>query len=171
MQLKVAMGAMRFIANMFKEGSVESLGITQEDFKQLSSEVPWLSSDRNRMSYVLGSLLSSTMDAISVPRFEMPAEYVAAGIAVFVAPMNVHAACRFMERSGTAQELSRGVESIEPVGARQLYALVVQLVTDPESSYAKVLFEKRTGIAIAHVTSDTRSAYKIGKPASKGGVK
>jgi len=148
MQYKVARSAMSFIAMEARNGSLESLGVTREDFNKLTSHSPWLGTDRNRMMLTLNSLLSSTMDVIGVPRFQKPAEYVAAGIALFVAPTNVQAACRFMENIPTAESLGRAIDRPDVVQSQQLFSLVVQLIGDPESSHAKHLFEKNTTIRI-----------------------
>lgn len=148
MQFKVARGAMMMIANMGKVGQLDMVGISRDDFEKVSGETVWLGTDRNRVSQVLNNLLCGALDVIGVPRFQLPAEYIAAGIALFVAPVNSHAACRFMEKVPTAQALGRGADESEMCTARQLFALVTQLVADPMNSHAKVLFEKNTGLAL-----------------------
>lgn len=165
MQYKVARGAMALIANQAKHGSLDTLGVSAEDFKKLSGDSPWMSTDRNRMNLVLSSLLSSTMDIIGVPRFQMPAEYIAAGIALFIAPINVQIACRFMERVPSAETLGRGLENSDIVTASQLFALVCQLVADPATSHAVILFERNTSIRIenAHIYGDKESEKSSGQ--------
>lgn len=162
MQYKVARGAMSMISEQSLNGSIDTLGVSSEDFKKLSASVPWMATDRNRMMMILTSLLSSTMDIIGVPRFQLPAEYIAAGIALFVAPINVQTACRFMERTPTAEQLGRGVERGDVVTAQQLFALTIQLIADPDTSHAVILFERNTGVRIenAHMYSEDEEKSK-----------
>jgi hypothetical protein len=148
MQYTVARGAMKMIAQMGRVGQLETMGISEDDFERVTGKTPWLGTDRNRITQSLNAMLCGTLDALSIPRFEMPAEYVSAGIALFVDPINVHSACRFMENIPTAQALGRGADESEICTARQLFALVVQLVGDPERSVAKVLFERNTKISL-----------------------
>lgn len=148
MQYRVARGAMALIANQAKHGDLDTLGVTREDFMKLSADVPWMASDRNRMNLVFYSMLSTTLDIIGVPRFQLPAEYIAAGISLFISPINVQAACRFFERVPTAESLGRGLDQADVCTAKQLYALCVQLIADPETSHAKVLFEKNTSLRL-----------------------
>jgi len=165
MQYKVARGAMALIAHQCKNGDLDSMGVTLEDFKKLTSHTPWLAPDRNRMNQVFNSIMSGTMDVVGVPRFQMPAEYIAAGIAMFVAPINIHVACRFMERIPTAESLGRGLDQADMCTAQQLFSLVVQLVADPETSHAKVLFERNTQMRIENSAfhADENSSVESGK--------
>lgn len=151
MQYKVACGNMSLIANMARNGDLSTFGVTREDFNKLCGNAPWLANDRNRMRMTLESMLSSTMDVIGVPRFQMPAEFVAAGIALFIAPINIQTCCRFMERIPTAESLGRAADDSDVMTARQLFALCVQLVSDPVSSHAKELFERNTGIRMENM--------------------
>lgn len=147
-QYSVARGAMSQIAAQFEAGSIDMFGVTLEDWKKLSAAKPWIANDRTRMAFIFNSLMSSTTNVIGVPAFQMPAEYIAAGIALYVHPINVHAACRFLERLPTAEEQGRAVEGTDKVTAAQLFALVVQLMADPQRSHAVAMFEKYTNLRI-----------------------
>lgn len=148
MQFTVARGAMKFICDQYKMNNIETFGVSVEDFRKLSGHAFWIATDRTRMKATLEALLSASMDVVGIPRFQMPAEYIAAGIALFVAPNNVHSACRFMERVPTAEHLGRAVDSSDKATADQLFALVVQLISDPQHSSAVALFERNTGLRI-----------------------
>jgi hypothetical protein len=91
------------------------------------------------------------MDSLGVPRFQVPAEWIAACIAIFVAPINIQVACRFFEVSQTAEATGRGVDEVDPCTAKQLFALVQQLISDPDSSHAKVLFERNVGVRLQKI--------------------
>ena len=148
MQLNVARGAMSLVGSMGKAGHLSSLGLTQTDFNKLTGEVPWLAVDRNKVSQTFHTLMNGTIDVLGIQRFEIPAEWIAANIAMYIAPINVHVACSFFSRTSTAEALGRGVTEPNPVSSAQLFALVVQLIASPEASSARELFERNTGIAI-----------------------
>jgi len=147
MQYAVAKAAMRFIAEQSSRGYLDHIGITEEDYRFVSaSDQPWQQKDRNRVTHILNCLMSSTLDAQGIPRMDkIPAEYLAANIVVHVGPLNSLAACRFMEMGVPAQDLGRGVDSMEQCTARQIFALVIQLYADPAASLAKITFEKKLG--------------------------
>jgi len=146
---EVAKGTMNLIANQCKEGWLETCCITKDDFDKLTAPVCWLSVDRNRVTQTFFSLLYGTVDAIGIPRFTLPAEYIASAISVYIDPVNVLVACRFFEKVPTAEGLGRGVDNIENVTSKQLFGLVVQLVADVENSNARCLFEKKTGLVVS----------------------
>lgn len=148
MQYRTATGCMSTIAAMGRKGMLGSIGITEEDFTKVSSDTPWLGSDRNRVEQAFKCLLYGTIDACGIPRFQLPAEYIAAGISIFVSPVNIHVACRFLERIPTAEQLGRGADDSDPITCRQLFAIVSQLVGDPINSASVKMFEKNTGLKI-----------------------
>lgn len=148
MQYKVAQGNMSFLARQAKQGHLDNIGVSMDDFRKVTQDVPWLGVDRSRVNSTLNTLITSTVDIIGMSRFQLPAEYIAAGIAMFVAPINVNAACIWMERAPTSEDLGRGLDEPLSCTASQLFALVTQLLADPEHSSAKHLFEKNTSIAI-----------------------
>lgn len=163
MQYKVCAGAMLVIAQMFEKADLNTLGVSVVDFKKVSGPNVWSATDRSKMAFIMNSLLSSTINIIGCAPFQLPAEFIAAGIALWVHPINIHAACRFMERVATAESLGRGIENGDLVKAQQLFALIIQLKSDPDTSHAVVLFERNTGIRM----SDPRYAEK--KPDEKKG--
>jgi len=162
MQYQVARGTMSLLAQMGKNGQLDTLGISEDDFEKLNGQTPWIASDRNRVTQTLDALLCGTMDVIGVPRFQLPAEYIAGGIALFVAPINTHVACRFMEKVPSAEALGRGVDEAETCTAKQIFALVIQLLADPINSHAKHLWEKNTTLKIERAVK-TEKANKGGK--------
>lgn len=146
-QLNVARGAMNMVAQMGKAGYLSNLGLTKDDFDKVTSDLPWLGSDRNRVTQAMNSLMFGTIDVLGLPRFQIPAEWIAACITVFVNPVNTHVACRFFERVTSADALGRNAE-FDDVTAERLFSLVCQLHADPSSSAARALFEKNTNLKI-----------------------
>lgn len=160
MQYKVARGLMDYIAKQAQKGELESAGISQEDFELVTGPRVWTGYERNRVTQSFHALLQGSVILAGLPPFQMPAEYLAAGVALFVHPMNAQAICRIIEKAPSAESLGRGVEH-ETCTAKQIFGLVVQLVADPTNSHAKSLFEKRTGLKI-------QEAEMLGKKPKQG---
>jgi len=78
---------------------------------------------------------------------------MAAGIAVFVAPVNIAVACQYAPTTGEGEKLARGVVS-SPVLPKQLFALVSMLYKEEGRSSARILFEKKCGIELAKVMNN-----------------
>lgn len=153
LSLEIANSGMQLLANLGQAGMLESSGVSREDFKRLVSPLPWLSPDRNRMTATLHTMIVGSTDALGLPRFPLPAEYIAAGIVMFVSPTNIHAACTYMARSHDAETMARQINNSqvalpEPVNPERLFALVVQLYGSTSRSAARVLFEKNTGLSL-----------------------
>jgi len=144
---EIAKSAMQLIANTGKQGHLAMIGVSQADFDMLTGQLPLTQGERNRAHNTLGALLNVSCDIIGAPRFTLPAEYVAAGIALFVAPINAQALCRVMERSPSAGELAIN-QGYENCSAEQLFALVVSLYGDSGTNEAKEIFETKTSLAI-----------------------
>lgn len=137
---------------LIKEGAVndafEALGIIPEDFDLVCSSIPYIGDDRLRVTNVLNSLIWGTLDVVGLPRIEVPTEFIASVLAVFVAPGNLAVASRWMETGSSAEDLVSG-GSLEPVSARQLFALCCQLQSDAPVATAR--WEQRTGRAVKRV--------------------
>jgi len=150
MNYEVAASSMRLLANIGRKGFLDGLGVARADFDRFIGDEPWLSTDRNRMTSVLNTMINASVDAMGLPRFDLPAEYIAAGIALFVSPVNVHGCCVFAARGAKpAEEMGRMAQT-ESVTPDRLFALVMQLFSNQRTS-ARALFEKNTQIALDKV--------------------
>jgi len=161
LNLEVARSGMRFLANLGRAGMLENSGISHADFERLVDAVPWAASERNRMTQCLQTVIEGSVDALGLERFPLPAEYRAAGIAMFVHPCNVHAACRFMANAPSTDDLAREsqISASSPrrgADADQLFALCQMLFSDDVRNSARVLFQKNTGLAIEQMEMKKR---------------
>lgn len=147
MNYEVAVGCMKMISNIGREGFLDGLGVSKGDFDRLVGDAPWLGCDRNRMTSCLHALLNASVDSMGLPRFNLPAEFVAAGISVFVSPVNLHSACVFTSVQGTAEDIGR-MATVCPTTPDQLFALVVQLYGSQARSAARAQFMKHTGLEL-----------------------
>jgi len=145
---QVTVSALSLIAQEGRLGHLNNVGLSAEDFNKLVSPIPWLNSDRNRVTSALHIMLSSPLDAQGISRFNLPAEYVAAAIGLLVAPNNIKLACRWVERPMPAGELGQGIEEIEKCTAQQLFALIVQFHGGNEWCLARQQFEKNTKLKL-----------------------
>ena len=149
MELKyaTAKGSMTLLRSMDYEEIFKGCGITPEEFKLLVGRSIWLGSDRASVRKSLDACLAGAMDLTGVPRIEMPAEYIAATIVVFVAPVNIMKACAWMENQRPAEAISGASSSPELVSSGQLFALCNRLIENDDLAVQQS-FEKRVGIAI-----------------------
>ncbi|AXH76711.1 MAG: external scaffolding protein [Microviridae sp.] len=149
LNLDTAQGAMRLISNIGRRGFIDGIGISKAEFDRFIGDEQWMATDRNRMTVVLHTLLNASVDAMNLPRFDLPAEYIAAGIAMFVSGINTLPACIFGPQAPSAEMMGRGpAGSVQPCTAQQVFALVVQLFDSPGRNAARAQFEKATGLAL-----------------------
>ncbi len=144
----VAVNCMRLIRDGGVNDAFESLGIIPEDFDLVCRSVPWIGNDRLRVTTVINSLCHGTVDVCGLPRIEIPAEFIASVLSMFVSPGNLMIACRWMEAEKAAEDLAAG-GSLEAVQAKKLFALCCQLVHEAPAATAQ--WEKRTGRAVRRV--------------------
>lgn len=153
LQMHVALGAMKLIRDGAVTGDLDAFGISPEDWFLTTGSGPWVGTDRQRVRATLDILVHGTVDVVGVPRFEVPSEYIAAVLAVFVGPTNMQLACRWMEGGSPAQVLAKGSSAEPPsdneqVTARTLFALVCDIYEGEHASAARASFVKRTNLAI-----------------------
>ena len=142
LSLSTALGAMRIVARSDYVQLLQIMGISEDDMKLVSGKVVWTQHERPRVRQVLDQLACGVLDVVGVERFEMPAEYLAAVIAVFVDPTNTMVACRVFENMRPAEEVLGNVPSGHPVQARVLFVLVAKLYGDRTGHETKQTFQK-----------------------------
>lgn len=150
-QLTVVKGAMRSLANGAACGALESLNILPQDLNLVCGSIPWQPVERNIVNRTLSTLLYGSLDLMGLDRFDPPAEYVAAGISMFVHDINKMVACKWMETGlPSAEYLGNPIGSVDssPVMAQQLFALVVQLNNDGEVTACRSQFEQRVNMVV-----------------------
>lgn len=148
LKFQTARGAMKLLAGSSYTEIFGSLGITKEEFEKVTRASCWVSQDRGEVRKTLDALCAGVMDVTGVPRFEMPAEYVAAVIVSYVNPTNIQVACRWMEGQRPA-EVVRGASSTPgQVDPAQLFVLCCMLYDDEACAEVAQLFEKRVSSAL-----------------------
>lgn len=99
--------------------------LTPQDMAFVGSDKLWLGTDRVQVNRVLSALCYGGLDLIGLPRFPVPAEFIAAVIARHVPAHNVLIACSMLERADWAENMINGVEA--PVTASVLCAHVMAI--------------------------------------------
>lgn len=161
----------RLLANGSVYGDFEAVGVTPDDLALVTGDRLWIASERNRVTRILDNCLYSTMDAVGIPRFEAPAEFIAAVVAVFVDPVNYMLASRFMETGRVADDIiDSDSPSLEPVTADKVFALLCRFYDSEDIEDLRDQFEKRVGWAIwyaEHRDADPDTATKRKKTSRK----
>lgn len=159
LQLATALGAMKILSDAAEADGLQSQGISSDDWDVTTGNRPWVGQERQRVTRTLDALMHGSMDIIGVQRFEAPAEYIAASIAMFVKPTNMMIACRWAEKQPSAQDIAAGaVVASEKVSANQLFSLVCELVGEDKTKQMQIQFDKRSNKKLL-------AAEKAGEPA------
>ena len=165
-QLAVVKSSMVALSKGAATGPIQALGLLPKELELITGDVPWRADQRIIVSKGLHTLMYSTMDTLGLQRFEVPAEYVAATIAMFVQPTNVMVACSWLEadlRSAAAVG-NPNVESIDrkEVKASQLFGLCLQMFKDCETiDTCRTQFENRVNMAINRpIDEETQNAVQ-----------
>lgn len=121
----ICYAAMAVISDTVKKVGIQSLGINQDDFDKTTGEAVWMSADRPVATRTIQQLCYGVMDAQNVPRIDLPAEYLAGIIALYVSPVNRFAACGWSAGEMLSVDLASRNEAPERFDASRLFALVL----------------------------------------------
>lgn len=154
-----AMGALEIIKTHANAATAISMGMTEKTYTDMTSAAPWIASQRADIRASLETLCHSSTEVMGLPRFELPAEYVAAVIAVFVHPCNIAVACSWMEgRLPRAMDLhGRGdstPQGMEHLTASQLFAMVLDILGNQDTGPVARAFNRNMSKKIEEATPD-----------------
>ena len=145
-------GHLTLIANGLHKPSINALGLSNDDWEQLTGNTPWTVSDRPKVSRTLTDLIYASVELLGLPRFRIPAEYVAAVVAVFVAPANIFAASSWVGSDLIASEDLISGKAASPVGTDEVFALVgVAYANAQQHTEFCNRFEANVGRRLAHI--------------------
>jgi len=154
---KVAKTMMLNIAAQGKAGYLDNIAVSKKDFDDVTKTALWVGTERNRITAAFYSMLTSVTDAFGFDRVKLPAEWIAGGIALFIAPCNWLIACRFFENQNITTADNQGRAKSGDgyyISADQLAAIAAQLEGDPDQSAAAYDFYRNTGITIDRFKTD-----------------
>ena len=152
-QYEVVKGCMTLLAEGAATGSLGSLGLLPQDVKRVTGGIPWNRDERLIVIRTLDALMFGTMDLLALPRFQVPAEYVAAVVSMFVHPCNLMVASMWMATSGLEAASSLGSPTsqsanCDSIDAATIFAIAAQLNEDGHSRACLQQFENRTTMAV-----------------------
>lgn len=163
--LSIAKGAMGILSNGGGRQILEDLGILPDELELVKQDISWTGNNRVSVTRTIDSLMYGTMDCLGLPRFEVPAEYIAAAIVQFCHPINYMVACRWMEGGSRTQDLANAGgpnaetpgERVERIGSAQLFSLVLQLHNDGQAQTARAQFERNVDRKIKQQELQTKN--------------
>lgn len=154
LSLSTALGAMSLLKDNSLNANLQNFGLNESDFDVLTQDTPWVAQQREQVRRTIDCIIHGLMDIVGVPRFEVPAEYIAAVLSTFVSGANMLIACRYMEGGSRAEELAVGNDNGERVKPQQLFALICQLRAGDAAVYEA--FAKKVGARIEKSTDNEK---------------
>lgn len=136
----------------FLSADFQALGITPMDWELLKQSTPWRRDQTQRVLRTISAVVYGTLEVMNMPKFNVPAEFVACTLAATVHPGNMFVACQWLayERltgvpaDDLAERTTTGWEQSTP---EQLLALVLKLMNSDANEKARKDFEYRVGVA------------------------
>lgn len=130
------------------EASLVGYGVTKLQLQKAMSPAPWIGGERAEVRRTLDSLIYASVDAAGLPRIDLPAEFVAAVLAIFVHPTNLMVACVFMEgRHNWVDDVARAandpVQGLERVSASELFGIICEILGDVEHPNVRTTIERK----------------------------
>jgi len=145
-RVELALGAMKMLVQSGYSGYVQACGVQEADFELLTQAKPWMNNgDMNRVSNTFQALFYAGTDKV-LARYEMPAEMIAGAICMFVHPMNLAAACGFIQRPRTAEQLAKGKEKDPGIPPSMLISLCLHVFEQAESNFLIKQFQTKIDI-------------------------
>jgi len=101
------------------------LDYNDDDIEFLRGDRLWLAHDRNRARRGIEAFAFTALDIVGLPRISLPAEFVAAVIALHVHPTNFQVASAIMDGVEWTEDILAGVQS--PLKASVIFAMVLKI--------------------------------------------
>ena len=160
LSLSTVRGALTVLSNGSVVDAAQSCGCTESDWKLLTGSKVFIGVDRPRVKRLLDNLIFGVVDTLGLPRFELPAEYAAACIAMFVNPVNYFPACSWIGTYARSEDIADyhgnldAVQGLETVSSSKLFALVMEIKGGGMCSPFAEALKKKTGIFTPGVTNE-----------------
>jgi len=151
----ICLSAMSVVAQTAKAHGIQGLGINPDDFKLLTGNKVWMSTDKHSVCRTLQSLIGGSMSAQGLPQMDLCAEYLAAIIAMFVAPVNYMAACSYMQGVYLDVDVAVRDDSPSKFSPSRLFGLVLLASSGEYKEYQK-LFNKDGKYMIEHAVEKAK---------------
>ena len=133
---------------MSSHRNLAAFGLTDGDWEVVTGADPWLSGDRHIARRAVEALVFGSMDAVGIARFEPPAEYIAAVIAFFVAPVNLIAAASYMSGKMPTSDTLHTQADYDNIDPSHLLSLISQVSSQDLEKFRR-RFEESVGKKMA----------------------
>ena len=160
-ELPIMLGAAQIILRQASHTFFNDNGVSEPDRKLFMQLAPWDRDKKVVVTRTLERVCFGLCDVMGIPRFQLPAEYVAAVIFLCVSPQNYHPACSWAERSVDSRPATDLAEQQDfgPCSASQLFGLLVLVHGDDISNTQfPALFHKACKLAPAIDEEDHKDA-------------
>lgn len=163
LSLSTVRGALTVLSNGSVVDAAQSCGCTESDWKLLTGSKVFIGVDRPRVKRLLDNIIYGVVDTLGLPRFELPAEYAAACIAMFVNPVNFFPACSWIGTYARSEDIADyhgnldSVQGLETVSSSKLFALVLEISGGGMCAPFAAALKKKTGIFTAGVQDEESS--------------
>lgn len=151
LKLNTAKGAMSVVLRQEFMDQARSMGMTEKEYNMVIGSKSWEGKERHIVKRCLENILYACVDSMGLARFALPAEFAAACIASFVYPTNYFAACSWLGNFHRADELGNfdgsvmtATDGLEKCSAQQLFALVLEIVSEDECALMARRFMEKT---------------------------
>lgn len=149
MSMASVRGSMRVLCESEIQDIVMSLGCTEADWKMVRGSKPWLGKDRPRVVRLLEGCFYGLIDTLGVPRFEVPAEFVAGTITIICHPTNYWVASAWLGNQRSSEDiLSEDIEGIEEVKPQQIFALCLEAESDEICAHVMQEFNNKVTVKL-----------------------
>ena len=153
LSLKTMFAATHVLRDEFTQSALPAMGINKMDFEVLQQQRMWNVQQRIQVQRTMQAIRDGLATAQGFEPYRAPAEFQAAIIEQFVAPVNRRAACAWLANVSlhTAADEAAGVAAgtAEPVTPSQLFALCLSCEADEDGFRSE--YESKTAKEVDRV--------------------
>jgi len=167
LNIQTAKGAINTILNLEYIDQCKALGINDSEWNDLTGPKPWSGKQRPIIKRLVDNLLFGMLDAMGLPRFAVPAEFVASVGLAFIYPTNYWAFSSWMGNFHRADELGNfdgshngPTDGLEKVTASQIFALILQLNSDESIELLFRRFQDKTELTLGYPMEEQQNEKK-----------
>ena len=156
LKLEMVRGCAMVLLNEAMASLIAMVGLKKKDWEILTGSKMWVGTDRAMVTKSLQTLVHGFIDTMGLPRINVPAEFVATAITIFVAPCNYYSACMFLGSYYSGSSLSAlynqdaDTEGLEKVAPEKLFALCCDIAGSSIIDDAAGEFSRKSQIAIGY---------------------
>lgn len=174
LHLQTAQGALNVVNSLNFQEMIQSLGIHEPEWKLLTGPHLWLGKTRPVIERLAKQLIFSSLDIMGVPRFAVPAEWVAAVGVSFIKECNYFLYASWMGEYARAEDLGNydgsreaKIEGLEKCTSAQIFALMLELRSDSECHLLNRRFNDKTAIAMPNPLEEQPDEEETNKKRGK----